>query len=298
MTMPMADAKPKRFTVRDKDGAVVGKAELRSVPVSVIKLDAHYQRDLSSDWVKDHLPFDPQRSGVVVLSGRLGGPYCIDGQHRMALARASDVSHINAYVIEGLTQRDEARLFTQYQRERRGLSAFALYKADIVAGDEDTVAMDRVVRVTGFQIGKSAAKSPNTIIAIDALRYVQRLGGEDLLSRTLRIVRTFWIGEEKALSGQVIKGVGLFLDSAGEQSTFSQSTFEKVLNATPPVKLLRLSLSVSARRGAAPAATPANVAEALHEQYNKLIKDQAEKLRPLTIGKRARPVRPWSKTDA
>lgn len=295
MTMPaVAPEKAKRYTVRDRSGAEIGKAELRSVHVDVVKLDMHYQRDLSSDWIRDHLPFDPNRSGVIVLSGRSGGPYCIDGQHRVALARASSVSHINAFVIEGLTQRDEARLFTQYQRERRGLTAFALYKADIVAGDEDTVAMDRVVRVAGFLIGKSA-KNPNTIVAIDALRYVQRLGGEDLLSRTLRIVRTFWIGEEKALSGQVIKGVGLFLDSAGEQSTFSQAIFEKVLNATPPVKLLRLSLSVSSRRGAAPAATPANVAEALNEQYNKLVKDQAEKLRPLTIGKRARPVRPWAK---
>lgn len=293
--MPLTTEKPKRFTVRDKQGAAIGKAELRSVPVSAIKLDSHYQRDLSNDWVSEHLPFDPQRAGVVVLSGRLGGPFCIDGQHRVALARASDVSHINAYVIEGLTQRDEARLFTQYQRERRGLTAFALYKADIVAGDENTVAMDRIVRVNGFIISKSSAKNPNAIVAIDALRYVQRLGGDDLLSRTLRIVRTFWIGEEKALSGQVIKGVGLFLDSAGEQSTFSQSTFEKVLNSVPPVKLLRLSLSVSAKRGAAPAATPANVAEALNEQYNKLVKDQAEKLRPLTIGKRARPNRVWAK---
>lgn len=297
MTMPLAVDKPKRYTVRDRSGEVIGKAELRSIPVETVKLDMHYQRDLSSDWIRDHLPFDPQRSGVIILSGRMGGPYCIDGQHRLALARASGVAKINAFVIEGLTQRDEARLFTQYQRERRGLTAFALYKADLVALDGDTVAMDRVVRVAGFQIGKSA-KNPNTIVAIDALRYVQRLGGEDLLGRTLRIVRTFWIGEEKALSGQVIKGVGLFLDSAGEQSTFSQQVFEKVLNATPPVKLLRLSLAVSTKRGAAPAATPANVAEALNEQYNKLVKDQAEKLRPLTIGKRARPVRPWSTTES
>lgn len=295
MTFPAPEERPKRYNVRDKAGVVIGKAELRPVPLNVIKLDSHYQRDLSNDWVRDHLPFDPQRASAIVLSGRAGGPYVIDGQHRVALARADGVTHINAFVIDGLTQREEAGLFTQYQRERRGLTAFALYKADLVAGDEDTIAMDRVVRVAGFSIGKSA-KNQNTITAIDSLRYVQRMGGEELLARTLRIIKTFWIGEEKALSGQVIKGVGMFLASAGEQAAFSQNVFERVLNAIPPVKLLRLSLAVSTKRGAAPAATPANVAEALNEQYNKLVKDQAEQLKPLTIGKRARPVRPWAKT--
>lgn len=300
MTMHGPEAKsvydgqrPKRYTVKTSDGTVIGKAELRAVPVHVIKMDHTYQRDVSSTWVSAHLPFDPQKSGAVVLSSRAGGPYCVDGQHRVELARSSGVSHINAFVIDGLSQRDEAGLFTLYQRERRGLTSFALYRADLVAGDADTVAMERVVRVAGFKIGKQAS-SPNTITAIDSLRYIQRLGGEDLLARTLRVVKTFWIGEEKALSGQVIKGLAMFLDSAGEQASFNQATFEKVLTAIPPVKILRLSLGVSAKRGAAPAATPANVAEALNVEYNKKVTDKAAQLPPLTIGKRVRPVRKWA----
>lgn len=291
-----AEPERKRYTVKDLSGKVIGKADLRSVAVHAIRIDSAYQRDVSTAWVQEHLPFNARQAGAIVLSSRAGGPYCIDGGHRLALARESGVSHINAFVIEGLTQRDEAGLFTRYQRERRNLTSHALYRADIVAGDPDTIAMERVVRVAGFQLGKTFT-NPNTITAIDSIRYVQRVGGEDLLARTLRAVKTFWIGEEKALSGQVLKGMALFLQSAGEQSTFNQATLDKVMNAIPPVKLLRLSLGVSTKRGAAPAATPANVAEALHEQYNKLVRDEAEKLRPLTIGKRARPVRPWSKSD-
>lgn len=285
--------KPKRYTVRDGTGAVIGKAELRPVPVQAVKLDHHYQRDTSSDWVEDHRPFDAQQAGAIVLSSRAGGPYCIDGGHRLALARADGVTHINAFVIDGLTQVQEARLFTRYQRERRNLRSWDLWRADIAAMDDSTLEIDRIVRAQGFMVGKSP--SDRTITAIESLRRIHKLGGPDLLARTLRTLKSFWIGEEKALSGQVMTGVALFLDSSGEQSTFRVQVWEKVLNSVPPVKLLRLSLSVSSKRGAAPAATPANVAEALNEQYNKLIKDPSEKLPPLTIGKRARPNRVWSK---
>lgn len=286
----------KRYTVTDSDGKFIGKAELRAVPVASIKIDHAYQRDTSSSWVEEHRPFDARQAGTIVLSGRAGGPFCIDGGHRLAIAKADGVPLINAFVIDNLTQGDEARLFTRYQRERRNLTSFALFRADLVSRDPDTMAMDRVVRANGFMLAKTAS-DPRNITAIDSIRYIQRVGGEDLLHRTLRLVGQFWIGEEKALSGQVLKGMGLFLQSAGEQSSFRQGTLDKLMDRMAPVKLLRLSLSVSHKRGAAPAATPANVAEAIHEEYNKLVRDEAEKLRPLTIGNRARPNRVWSQSE-
>lgn len=296
MTMPAIAEKPRRYTVRTADGIVIGKAIMAAIPVGSIKIDHAYQRDTSSSWVEDHRPFDAQQAGAIVLSARAGGPYCVDGGHRVALANADGIPTINSFLVEGLSQADEARLFTRYQRERRNLTSYALFRADLVAHDPDTMAMDRVVRANGYMLGKTAS-TPRTITAIDSIRYIQKVGGEDLLHRTLRLVGQFWIGEEKALSGQVLKGMALFLQSAGEQSSFSQPTLDKVMNKVPPVKLLRLSLSVSHKRGAAPAATPANVAEAIHEEYNKLVRDEAEKLRPLTIGKRERPNRVWSRSE-
>lgn len=294
LATPASAERPKKYTVK-LGGEVIGKAELRMVPIGAVKIDSAYQRGVSTDWVNKHLPFNGQQAGAIVLSGRAGGPYCIDGGHRLALARESGVPSIAAFVIEGLAQRDEAGLFTRYQRERRNLVSFDLFRADKISGDPDTLAMERVVANSGFHIGKSKAND-NTITAIDALRYVQRLGGDDLLSLTLRTVRGFWLGEEKALSGQVIKGVAMFIASAAEQPNFNQATLDKYLTATAPVKLLRASQAVSVKRSGAPAVTAANVAEAIHEGYNKLVRDESSKLTPLTIGKRARPVRPWSRT--
>lgn len=285
MTMPAVADKPKRYSVK-LDGKTIAKAELRPVPVEVIKLDSHYQRDTSQHWVDEHRPFDPQQSGAIVLSSRAGGPYCIDGGHRLALARADGVSHINAFVIDGLTQAEEARLFTRYQRERRNLTSFALFRADCVAGDPQTLALVRVVHSAGFTLERKGG--PHNITAIDSLRYIQRLGGDELLGRTLDAIKGVWLGEDKALSGQILKGVAIFLRSAGQQPTFRRERFERVMNNLAPSKVIRLAMGIANKRSAANVG-PANVAEALHENYNKTLTKGELPLGPLTIGDRRRP---------
>lgn len=288
MTMPAVAEKPRRYTVKDADGKVIGKAELRQVPCDAIKLDSHYQRDVSQHWVDDHRPFDHRQSGAIVLSSRAGGPYCIDGGHRLALARADGIRLINAFVIDGLTQAEEARLFTRYQRERRNLTSYALFRADVVAGDAPTLAMVRVVHTAGFTLERKGG--PNNITAIDSLRYVQRLGGDELLARTLDAIKGIWLGEEKALSGQILKGVAIFLRSAGQQPSFRRERFERVMNALAPSKVIRLAMGIANKRSAANVG-PANVAEALHEHYNKTLSKDELPLGPLTIGDRRRPSR-------
>jgi hypothetical protein len=286
MTMPAVAEKPRRFTVKDADGNVIGKAELRQVPINVIKIDAHYQRDTSAHWVDEHRPFDPQQAGAIVLSARAGGPYVIDGGHRLALARADGIPHINAFVIDGLTQAEEARLFTRYQRERRNLTSFALFRADCVAGDPPTLALVRVVHAAGFTLERKGGA--NNITAIDSLRYIQRLGGDELLARTLDAIKGIWLGEEKALSGQILKGVAIFLRSAGQQPSFRRERFERVMNNLAPTKVLRLAMGIANKRSAANVG-PANVAEALHDNYNKLLLKGDLPLGPLTIGDKRRP---------
>ena len=282
MTM-VATGPVKRYTVKDGEGKVIGKAELRAVPIEVIKLDSKYQRDTSAHWVSEHLPFDARQAGAVVLSSRAGGPYCIDGGHRIALARADGVHSINAFVIDGLTQAEEARLFTRYQRERRNLTSFALFRADVVAGDAATLALVKVVHKAGFTLERRGG--PDNITAIDSLRYIQRLGGDDLLARTLDAIKDVWLGEEKALSGQILKGVAIFLRSAGSQPAFRRERFERVMNSLAPSKVIRLAMGIANKRSAANVG-PANVAEALHEHYNKTLTKDELPLGPLTIGPR------------
>lgn len=289
MTVAIAPTtpKPKRYIVRDQHGQVVGHAELREVPVHVIKIDPDYQRDQNQHWVSQHMPYDRQRAGALILSSRSGGPYCLDGGHRLALARASGVEKIAALVIDGLAKADEARLFTQYQRERRNLQSFDLFRADQVAGDPDTLAIVRIVHNNGFTLAKK--NSTRGITAIDGLRYIHRLGGDDLLNRTLALVKSMWLEEDKALSGQVLKGLAIFLAHAGNQPAFRRERLERVMAAAGPAKLVRLAQAVADRKRRLPGSRPADVADALLEQYNKITTSADEKLPVLTIGGRKAP---------
>lgn len=289
MTMPTTgDTRPRRYTMRDQKGNPVGTgAELRAVPVYAIKIDSAYQRDVKAAWVHAHMPFDPKTAGALILSSRAGGPYCIDGQHRLALARESGTDKVHALVIDGLTQADEARLFVIYQRSRTNLTSHALFRAELNAGDPETTAMVRIVNNAGFHLAKKSG--PLNITAIDAVRWVMRYGGDDLLARTLDLIRRLWFEEEKALSGQIIKGIALFLSSAGEQPTFSRERLERVMKANGPLRIMRIAQAIAEKRKAA-TSSPANIAEALQAEYNKLVTKGEEPLEPLRIGEKRRPV--------
>lgn len=268
-------------------GKDIGHAELRKVPVEVIKIDHAYQRGTSSKWVSDHMPFDEKRAGTLILSARAGGPYCIDGGHRLEIARASGVHHVNCYVIDGLSQSVEAELFSYYQRERRNLNSHDLFRADVTAGDPDTLAMVRIVTSAGFRLVDKAGSGPNNITAIDACRYIQRYGGDDLLARTLETVKTFWVGYEKALSGQVLKGIAVFLNSAGEQASFRRETFTKVMQDNVPVRILGLAQQNATKRVSSSTGA-GDVAEAIWQQYNKKAQKDLQ-LAQLTISGKRRP---------
>jgi hypothetical protein len=267
-------------------GKQIAKATLRQVPVGLPRIDSAYQRDVSTHWVAQHLPFNERQSGAIVLSLRGGTLFVIDGGHRLALARESGTRHINAFVIEGLLQMDEAGLFVRYQRERRNLTSHALFRADVVRGDADTLAMVRIVNNAGLHLAKTTGDF--NITAIDAVRYIQRYGQDDLLIRTLDLVKRIWLGEPKAMSGQVLKGLALFLFSASDDPAFHMDRLEKIMRATGPEKLIRLSQAVAAKRTAA-TSSASNVAEALHESYQKAVAKPEDRLQPLTIGKKRRP---------
>lgn len=289
MTMPSVEDRPRRGTLK-VDGEVVGRGEMRRVPVAVIKRDTKYQRDLMAAFIEGAGKFDPQLAGTIVLSSRAGGPYVLDGGHRVEIARLWGVEFINAFVIDGLTQADEAALFVKLNRTRRALSSHALFKGELNAGAQhypETSAMVRVVNNAGFTLAAKAGGNPTIITAIDSIRWVHRYGGDDLLARTLSIVKELWFGEPKATSGPTLKGIALFLASAGQQPMFRRDRLSRVMEKYGPSKVERLAQAIAMRRNAA-SVGPSNFAEAVLNEYNKLVPKDEQPLPPLTISGRKR----------
>lgn len=284
--MTLVAEQPRKLVMK-LDGKAVAKGYMRAVTVAAIKLDYRYQRDLNRSFVESAGKFDPNLAGTVILSTRAGGPWCIDGGHRVEIARSSGFDQLNAFVIDDLTQADEARLFVLFQRMRRALSSYDLFHAESTAGIPETLAMIRVVHNAGFHLVRKAGGSPTSITAIDSVRYIHRYGGDDLLSRALGLVKEVWFGEPKALSGPVLKGLALFLHSAGQEPHFQRERLVRALSQHTPMKYERLAQSIAMKRNAA-SVGPGNFAEAIHSEYNKNLKAE-EALPPLKISGKRRP---------
>lgn len=283
---PVAD-KPRKMVMK-LDGVVLAKGEMRQVPCGVIKRDPKYQRDIKNSFINDAGKFDPNLAGTVILSSRAGGPFVVDGGHRVEIARLWGVSHVNAFVIDNLSQSDEARLFVALQRMRRALSSFDLFVAEQTSGDAETLAMVRIVNNAGFRLVQKAGGSPTAITAIDSVRYIHRYGGDDLLSRTLSLVKEVWFSEPKALSGPTLKGLALFLFSAGQEPNFRRDRLLSVMREYGPMKVERLAQGIAMKRNAA-SVGPGNFAEAIHAEYNKRVAKGEDPLPPLKISGKRRP---------
>ncbi len=267
MTMP-GEHTTRKATITKPDGRQVA-VPVRRVKVSEIDIDHAYQRDLDAAWIEKQarVGWNEAQAGVVTLSARAGRLRCIDGQHRVNLARECGVHEVWAYVLEGLTQAQEADLFTKFQKVRRQLKVWDLFKADTVAQKEEALTVARVVNRTGFRISRESG--PGYINAVGTLLRIYRWGGEDALADTLTIIKRLWtLDDAMALRGQIIEGVALFLHSFQHQPQFRMERLEKVMPETAPAKLLRLAQDIASRRSVATVGS-SNIGEALRDLYNK-----------------------------
>lgn len=280
----------KRYTVKNPSGERVGTAELRAIPVDALQVDAAYQRDKSSPWVEEHLPFNPQKCGAIIVSHRGGQLFIIDGQHRWELAKAGGVPVIAALVIEGMTKMQEAESFRNYQIDRRALTSWALWRADLVAELQEASSVQRAVLKAGFKVRRHR-EDDRTILTIDALRKTYRLGGgreepakgERLIEDTLGWIADMWLGEDLALSAQTIYGMALFLDSGRVRPEWNEKYLRGAMKVAPS-KMARFAQGLAAKRHSVSMA-PTDFALALVEQYDKVAPDGA-KLQGLKSPKR------------
>lgn len=284
----------KRYRMK-LDGHLTGReVDLRLIPVKEVVYDSDYQRPTDEKWISDHRPYLPEQAGTVVISLRGGRLWGVDGRRRNTLADVCAVERVQAFVIKGMTKQEEAALFVKLQRERRALTAWDLYRAEMAAEEPQTVDMVRALHKAGFKIDRKTSGDPHVITAIDSVRFVYRLGGVELIAETLRLIAdSMWLNLDRALSGPILKGLSIFLQSEQERPTYdAERVVKKLRECAPTFLLLKAQEIAIQRRSASVSAT--NVAEAVLDLYNQRLAHQS-KLPGLTINQRKRPVAKGSK---
>lgn len=172
---------------------VVQQGAVEYVRLGSMAVPADAQREFKQRWSDKILAeFDLDRFGLPVVSERRGTYYILDGQHRVDAMRrwlgdGWEDQRIECRVFHDLTEREEADFFDRLN-DVLPVTTYERFRIRVNAGREAETRIKKVVEAQGLNISKGRAKS-GAVCAVGTLRKVYVRAGEDVLGRSLRIIR-------------------------------------------------------------------------------------------------------------
>lgn len=175
-----------------------------------------YQRDTKSAHPITKRAYVEYREGQVTLARTPKGLAILDGQHRVEAKRiALEAGRselqvtIPAIVISGMTAEERAYEYMYANRDRKGLTAWDLYKAGVQANVPDYITLRDVAAKHGFSPARTQSRDPRNLVAVTAaLGLVERYGAEGL-DNTLAVLTGAFPAQ--ALHQRTVKAVGDYL---------------------------------------------------------------------------------------
>ena len=190
------------------------KTENRKISADELNISDAYQRTIVPARVSRIAKnLDQDAFGSLTVGERRDGSYwVVDGMQRLTAARKLGIAMVPCDVFASNGQEHEARVFRLKNRERTNVSAGALFRAQLVEGDPQTVMVDQVVRDAGFRLRfDTGAHGWPYMKAVVALESAFRRVGAEGLAATLAIISEAWHGESDALRGDIIGGIAWFI---------------------------------------------------------------------------------------
>lgn len=198
-------------------GQIEQEAKLQWVPLSQMQVNEVAQRDFNPKWAAELASkFDMEEMGNPTVNHRDGVFNIIDGQHRIEALKQYlgegnwEQRSVECRTYEGLSDQEEAEKFLKLQARLKPHS-FDDFRVSVSAGRETEAEIDRIVGEMGLKISRTR----NGISATGTLKKVYTRGGQEVLARTLMIIRDAY--GDAGFEAAVIDGIGLFIQRyAGE----------------------------------------------------------------------------------
>jgi hypothetical protein len=174
-----------------------------------MRVSASAQRKFRAGHAREYADnFDLDGLGYPVVNHRDGHWYVIDGQHRIAALRMIGWGdqQIECEAYEGLSEAEEAEVFLKRNR-RRVVRAFDHFMVGVRAGRDAEVTVRQIVLGNDLKISEKS--EDGCVGAVSALLYIYKMGGAQVLSRSLRIARDAYGKDHEALKSDILRGVGL-----------------------------------------------------------------------------------------
>jgi hypothetical protein len=211
---------------------------------------AGYQRDpfARQGWVKQRAAkFDDKVCRPLEVSKRVDGPFAgyyaiLDGGGRWAMAQEVGLDKLSCRVHEGLTRKQEAKLFTMFDDIYK-LRGIQLFVARVRAGSQVAVQIANAAKPYRIaERGQGTLKCVNILVNMYVAYGNDTDKGLKLIERTCKMSATGWSGFTEggepsggAIDQRMIAALGLLIDTAG--SKLDESVLVQVLKKNPPKQL-------------------------------------------------------------
>jgi hypothetical protein len=189
----------------------------------LLSVDDSYQRglrDLTRLAIARH--FSWAAFGVLSVAKRRDGSlYVFDGQHRLAAVKERpSIQSVPCIVFEVADDvAFEAQMFLKANRNRKPVTAFETFKADMIAGDPVVAKVNELLDRHGYTLTNNPGESARSIRCVALLKHFMRTLPEELEEMFPLVVEISGGGfiDQRVLAGVVycnwkLKKVGLNVD--------------------------------------------------------------------------------------
>lgn len=226
--------------------------------------EAHCKR-MAKNW-------DDSLVGVLSVSHRDGKLYLIDGQQRFTVKTQfhGDLDYeFDVVMYEGLTVKDEGRMFLSFNRDHKAVSAYDKYKVAVTIGEPDETAVSKIVKAAGFKV--SARSSERTIGCVSTLLRIHKQFGDDILKQTIEMTARLYGQTDDPWNATFMEGLAIFINRYGNQPYYDFGSIYAALAKVPVAQLVQ-----EARMGNSNNRAVGQMAEAIFSRYNARRRNKLE----------------------
>lgn len=204
-----------------------GSQRVEIVRVGDLKWDEYQRgRRSSADQVKEH--FDSNLLDIPTVSLRESGEmFLVDGKQRatgLAELHGPDFL-LFVRVLSGLDVISEVKLFERLNKGHVTVSAYDIFRAQLVAGEEKAVALNKTVTSVDNLVirprhGRDAVGSVSELVKMANWNDTDGLA---VLREALLTIRIAYPNQDVALNGAILLGVTRFLREMHRQGIYDQA---------------------------------------------------------------------------
>ena len=181
-----------------------------------LEIDPRYQRSIDNTEsqaliAEIALSWHWGRAQVLTVARRDGKLFVVDGQHRLAAARLrGDIQQLPCLIEEFSDVAEEAALFNDLNSKRRPVSAVDKFRAALVAGDAECVAVGAALERAGLSLAPHSnptAWKPGQVANIGGIRAAWRTNGAAATELALTLLADAFAGKVLTYAGTIFPGL-------------------------------------------------------------------------------------------